>query len=82
MSDEVQKQLAAWIDANVIAEHILEELEDEDVEPTLENGQQLWLNVLLTELCYALRNSIKAIFNEGDDGQLPESIGDDGSIAK
>lgn len=36
----VQKELANWIDAEVIAENILEHLEEEGIEPTLENGQK------------------------------------------
>lgn len=62
MTEEVQKQLVKWIDTEVIAENILEELEGEDVEPTLENAQKLWLNVLATELHDALKNSINAIW--------------------
>ena len=62
MTEEVQKQLVKWIDTEVIAENILEELEGEDVEPTLENAQKLWLNVLATELHDSLKKSINAIW--------------------
>lgn len=78
MSDEVQKQLAAWIDADVIAESILEHLEEQGVEPTLEHGQQVWENVLAAELHESVENTVIAIFG---DVQLPEKICQDGTMA-
>lgn len=78
MSDEAQKQLADWIDADVIAERILEELEEQGIAATLEHGQQVWMSVLMVELCEGIQNTVAAIFGK----QLPESICGDGSIAK
>lgn len=62
----IQKQLADWIDANVIAENILEALEEEEVEPTFENGQKVWLDFLLTELSDGLESSVNALKGKGE----------------
>ena len=62
MSDKVLDELAEWIDPGVIAEAILEELESQDVEPTVANGQKAWLDFLESELPDGLRSSIKSIF--------------------
>jgi len=59
MSD-VQQKLADWIDSDVIAEHILDELEEHCVPPTLESAKIVWLDVLENGLCEAIRSSIKA----------------------
>ncbi len=61
MSDKVKDELAEWIDPRAIAEAILRELESQEVEQTLANGQKVWLDVLGSELLYGLRSSIKAI---------------------
>ena len=60
---KIRHDLAGWIETDVIAEHILEELEDQGAQPTLENAKAVWLDVLETELCYAIRSSIKAKFD-------------------
>ena len=60
---EPREELAQWIDTTVIAEAILEELEDQGVQPTLENGKTVWLDVLEHELTDALRSSVKARFD-------------------
>jgi len=54
-------ELAEWIDTSTIAEAILEELEEQGVPPTLENGQKVWLDFLETRLSEGLRSSVKAI---------------------
>jgi len=54
-------ELADWIDNSTIAEAILEELEEQGVPPTLENGQKVWLDFLETRLSEGLRSSVKAI---------------------
>ena len=54
-------ELADWIDTSAIAEAILEELEEQGVSPTLENGQKVWLDFLETRLSEGLRSSVKAI---------------------
>jgi len=59
MSD-VQQELADWIETDVIAEHILEELDERGVPATLESAKIVWLDLLEHELCDAIRASIKA----------------------
>ncbi len=58
-------ELADWIDTDVIAEHTLEEMEGQGVQPTLENGQAVWLDVLEQELCPAIRKSVEALIARG-----------------
>ena len=53
-------ELTDWIDTSTIAEAILEELEEQGVPPTLENGQKVWLDFLETRLSEGLRSSVKA----------------------
>ena len=60
---KIRSELADWIDADVIAEHILDELEEQGVQPTLDNAKTIWLAVLETELCEAIRFSVRAKFN-------------------
>ena len=55
--------LASWIDTSVIAEAIIGELEEQEVQPTLENGRTIWLDVLENELPDALKSSVKARFD-------------------
>ena len=63
MSGKVLDELAEWIDSRAIAEAILAELlEDQEIEPTVANGQKVWLDFLQSELTEGLRSSIKAIF--------------------
>ena len=59
----VKHELVDWIETDVIAEHILGELEEQGCEPTLENAKTVWLDVLETELCDAISSSVKAKFN-------------------
>jgi len=59
----IRLELAGWIDADVIAEHILDELEEQGIQPTLDNAKTIWLDVLESELCEAIRSSVKAKFN-------------------
>jgi hypothetical protein len=58
-----KEQLAEWIDTDVIANAISEELEEQGVKPTLENAKTIWLDVLENELPDALRSSVKARFD-------------------
>jgi len=57
-------ELADWIDTSVIAEAILEELEEQGVSPTLENGQKVWLDAL-EELHHLAASSIVGLINRG-----------------
>jgi hypothetical protein len=59
----IKHDLAGWIETDVIAEHILDELEDQGVQPTLENAKTIWLDVLENELCEAIKSSVKARFD-------------------
>ena len=60
---DTKEQLAEWIDTDVIANAISEELEEQGVKPTLENTKTIWLDVLENELPDALRSSVKARFD-------------------
>jgi len=60
---DTKEQLAEWIDTDVIADAISEELEEQGVKPTLENAKTIWLDVLENELPDALRSSVKARFD-------------------
>ena len=60
MSD-IREELADWIDTDVIAEHILDELEEQGAEPTLEYAKKVWLDVLEHELHDAIENAITAV---------------------
>jgi len=64
MSEKVLAELAEWIDPRVIAEAIIEELESQEVEQTVANGQKVWLDFLESELPEGLRSSIKTIFSK------------------
>jgi hypothetical protein len=64
---ETKADLAQWIETDVIAEAILDELQEQGVEPTLENAKMVWLDVLENELPQGLKASIKARFDEKDD---------------
>ena len=60
---KIKHELAGWIETDVIAEHILDEMEEQGVQPTLNNAKTIWLDVLENELCEALRSSVKARFD-------------------
>jgi hypothetical protein len=60
---DTKEQLAEWIDTDVIADAISEELEEQGIKPTLENAKTIWLDVLENELPDALRSSVKARFD-------------------
>jgi len=59
----VKHELAGWIETEPIAEHILDELEEQGCQPTVDNGETVWLDVLENELCQAIRSSVKARFD-------------------
>jgi len=60
MSNIIQ-ELADWIDADVIAEFIIDELKDQGAKPTLKYAKNVWLDVLEHELHDAIRNAIIAV---------------------
>ena len=59
-------ELGEWVDGEVIAQSIMEGLEDEEVPATLENGKAVWLDVLEQELSHAIRRSVKALIARGE----------------
>lgn len=64
--EEVQKQVAEALDTDVIAEAILDALEEEKVELTADNANKVWLDILYTELPDALRRSVSALAEKGE----------------
>jgi hypothetical protein len=56
----VKGKLAQWIETEVIAEAVLEELKAHGIKPTLGNGKAIWLDVLQNELPHAISSSVKA----------------------
>jgi len=64
--EETQKQVAEWIDTAAIADAILDTLEDEGLEVTAENAQNVWLYFLSTELNDGLEGSVDALVEKGE----------------
>jgi hypothetical protein len=64
--EETQKQVADWIEKDVIADAILDALEEEGIEATAENAQKVWLDVLCTELPNAIERSVDALAEKGE----------------
>lgn len=60
MARTTREGLADWIDSDVIAEHILDELKEQGGKPTLKYAKQVWLDVLQHELHDAIKNAITA----------------------
>ena len=60
MSNVIQ-ELADWIDADVIAELVIDELEEQGAKPTLKYAKKVWYDVLEHELHDAIRNAITAV---------------------
>jgi len=59
---EAKVELAQWIDCELIASIILEELQENDIEPTLANAQRVWLDAL-EEIHHLARSSIVGLVN-------------------
>ena len=66
MSDAqaVRQEVAAWIDRDAISSLILEELEENGIEATIANAQQVWLDTL-EELHHLVGSSIVGLINRG-----------------
>jgi len=64
---ETKTDLAQWIETDVIAQAILDELQEQGVEPTLENAKTIWLDVLENGLPQGLKASIKTRFGQQED---------------
>ena len=58
-SNEVQTEVADYIDTSVLAETILDDLEEEGLQPTVENAKKLWLDFLGTELHEGIRSVLR-----------------------
>jgi len=71
MDKATLKELADWVDTTTIAEVILEELEEQGVPATLENGQKVWLDAL-EELHHIATSSIVGLVNRGELPLKPE----------
>jgi len=56
-----REKLADWIDTDVIAEHILDEMEEQGCRITLKYAKNIWLDVLQNELHDAIKNAITAV---------------------
>jgi hypothetical protein len=61
MPEAIREKLADWIDTDVIAEHILDEMKEQGARITLKYAKKVWLDVLLNELHDAIRNAITAV---------------------
>ena len=57
----VKEKIAAWIDVGVLVENIMDALKAADLSIDECNAQQVWLDILYTELPEALANSVKAL---------------------
>jgi len=60
----VREMLAQWIDDDTIANAIIEELEEQGLQPTLENTKKVWLDAL-EELHHLAASSIVGLINRG-----------------
>ncbi len=65
MPETIREKLAAWIDIGVIAEHILDELEDQASSATHENAKFIWLDVVEHDICDTIRDAITTIIPLG-----------------
>jgi hypothetical protein len=57
----IREKLADWIDTDVIAEHILEEMKEQGCRITLKYAKSIWFDVLQNELHDAIKNAITAV---------------------
>jgi hypothetical protein len=48
--DKVKEELKDWIATKVIAEAIIEAMQDNEIECTLKNAQSIWLRFLESEI--------------------------------
>ena len=60
----VLEELAQWIDDYTIANTIIEELEEQGLQPTLENAKLVWLDAL-EELHHLAASSIIGLISRG-----------------
>lgn len=61
-----EAKLADWLDADVIADAILEQLREQGKKPSFDNGKAVWLDFLETELSDGLENTIIALIQKNE----------------
>ncbi|MDP3063885.1 MAG: hypothetical protein Q8O40_11850 [Chloroflexota bacterium] len=59
--DTLVAEVSLWLDPTVIAEAIVDGLEQVEAPMTVEQAKAVWLNVLETELPQAVKASAKAL---------------------
>ncbi|GAI87588.1 unnamed protein product [marine sediment metagenome] len=62
----VKVEFLEWLDTNVIADTIAEDLEEQGMEVTVINMGNVWLNFLINELPEGLRRVIAALKEKKD----------------
>jgi len=73
-SDIITKKLTAWIDRAVIAEAIIEDLEDEGLEVTLELAQNCWEAFLMCELHHGLKTRVDVLVEKQSESEYLEGL--------
>jgi hypothetical protein len=61
MPETIREKLADWIDTDVIADHIIDEMKEQGSRITLKYAKNVWLDVLQCELHDAIKNAVTAI---------------------
>ncbi|MDP3062344.1 MAG: hypothetical protein Q8O40_03875 [Chloroflexota bacterium] len=61
--DTLVAEVSLWLDPTVIAEAIVDGLEQVEAPMTVEQAKAVWLNVLDFELLPAVKASAKAVFH-------------------
>jgi hypothetical protein len=61
MPETIREKLADWIDTDVLAEHIIDEMKEQDFRITLKYAKKVWLDVLQCELHDAIKNAVTAV---------------------
>ena len=64
--EDVKEEVADWLDDRVIADIILDSLEEEEIPRTAENAKKVWLDVLYQELGDAVGRSVEALADKGE----------------
>jgi len=61
MPETIREKLADWIDTDVKAEHIIDEMKEQGARVTLKYAKEVWLDVLQCELHDAIKNAITVV---------------------
>jgi len=62
----IQRHLWAWLEERPLVEAIIDTMEEQLAEATLEGAKKLWLHFLEKELHNGLSNSLVALVDKGD----------------